>query len=387
MSNSEATPGQGTERAQAARRGSPGGRRLVGEYVGQAAGEAAQAVRRAGLRPGLDRSFGCATDLVGQVVAQEPLAGNDLGRNGLVTLYVAAPGVAETEDDAGDGQSQVQEPGGTAPPSAPTAEEPSQQVRPRTRRPRKAGRAARASQVFGAPPAPVPPRHQLSGEAHAHGAEADRTQEWDYGSPAHASAPSGGEEPWVEVADEQTGDELAGEELVVDADELFAGRASAGLPAWRRVYPRPTGRGAGARLAGHPWLVGTAGLMLAVWAVVGITAALAGHPASVHHGSVLSGAAGGARAPAIDAAQVSAQRHTVVHPAKRSTVTGTARRRRAARRHNPEPAPAGGAAARPEGAGVQSSPPPQPARPGSPTPASAPPPSAEEQTQGGLFSP
>ena len=191
----------------------------------------------------------------------------------------------------------------------------------------------------------------------------------------------------MEVADEQTGDELAHEELVVDADDLFAGRASAALPAWRRVYPRPTGRGAGARLAGHPWLVGTAGLMLAVWAVVGIAAALAGHPTSVHRGSVLSGAAGGARAPAIDAAQVSPQRHTMVHPAKGSTVAGTARRRRAAPRHNRERALAGGAAVRAEGAGVQSSPPPQPPRPGSPTPASVPPPPGREQTQGGLFSP
>ena len=55
---------------------------MVGEYVGQLAADAAQAVRRAGLKPGLDRSFGCEPELLGLVVAQDPVAGSDLARNG-----------------------------------------------------------------------------------------------------------------------------------------------------------------------------------------------------------------------------------------------------------------------------------------------------------------
>ena len=387
MSHPRATPGLRTQRAQTARRGSPGGLLLVGDYVGQAAGVAAKAVRRAGLRPGLDRSFGCAPDVVGQVVAQEPPAGSDLGRNGLVTLYVAAPSVTQGEEDTDDRYTEGEEPRGTAASLAATAQEAPHQVRPRTRRPRKPGRATRPPHVFETPPPPVPLARQPSSEAQAQDAEADRTEEWDYGSPAQASAPSDGEEPRVEVAGEQAGDGLTHQELVVDADDLFAGRASAGLPAWRRVYPRPAGRGFRARLARHPWLVGTAGLMLAVWAVVGVIAALVGQPASVHHANVLSGAAGRAGAPAIHAAEASPQRHTAVHPAKGSSLVDTARRRRAALRHSPEPAPAREAAARPDRGAAQPSPPPQPAPPASPTPASAPPPPAQEQTQGGLFSP
>src|ERR1700683_4408612 len=95
MTDRTASSGRAVERSKSARRGGPSGRQAVGDYVGRPASDAAQAVRRAGLRPGLDRSFGCASELVGQVVEQEPTAGSDLTRNGLVTLYVAAPGVAE----------------------------------------------------------------------------------------------------------------------------------------------------------------------------------------------------------------------------------------------------------------------------------------------------
>ena len=65
---------------------------IVGDHVGQPAATAAQAVRRAGLRPGLDRSFGHPTEETGRIVAQEPAAGSEITRNAMVTLYVAAPG-------------------------------------------------------------------------------------------------------------------------------------------------------------------------------------------------------------------------------------------------------------------------------------------------------
>ena len=76
------------------------------------------------------------------------------------------------------------------------------------------------------------------------------------------------------------------------ADDVFAGRDGRELPAWRRVYPRRrtawTGRsdrGVRARLAEHPVLVSAVGGMLAVWAVVGVTAALTSHPARTHASS------------------------------------------------------------------------------------------------------
>src|ERR1039458_7132903 len=101
MTDRTASSGRAIQRAKTTRRGGPSGRQAVGDYVGQPAGDAAQAVRRAGLRPGLDRSFGCAEELTGLVVAQEPTAGSDLARNGMVTLYVAAPG-SEPIDEGTD---------------------------------------------------------------------------------------------------------------------------------------------------------------------------------------------------------------------------------------------------------------------------------------------
>ena len=94
VSNSVTAPAQAKQRSRTPGARRAVGRLAVGDYVGQPAAEAAQAVRRAGLRPGLDRSFGCDHDLVGLVVEQDPAGGEELARNGMVTLYVAAPGPA-----------------------------------------------------------------------------------------------------------------------------------------------------------------------------------------------------------------------------------------------------------------------------------------------------
>ena len=384
MSNTRATRAREPHRAQAVGRGSPGGRLLVGEYVGQAAGAAAQAIRRAGLRPGLDRSFGCAPDLVGQVVGQEPLPGSDLGRNGLVTLYVAAPGVVQADRDADHDQGDGEEAGATASRFAATARELSQEVTTRTRRRRKPGRAANLQHVFElAPPPSLPPHREPSSPAQAEGVGVDPTPEWDYGGPDPAFTPPDNDAPREEAVDERVGDELVQEEFVAEADDLFAGRASAGLPAWRRVYPRPTGRGFRARLAEQPWPVRAAGGMLAACAVVSVVAALDGHPASVHQASAVSGA-GRAEAPTIHAAETSARLRPAAHSAKASHPMRAPRRRQVAPRHKPRPAPTSGAVPHVQEARVQSSPPPQPDLPAH---ASAPSPPAHEQTQGGLFSP
>lgn len=94
----------------------------VDDYLGVSAGDAARALRRAGLRPALDRQVGHAPETVGLVVAQDPAGGQMQPRGAMVTLYVAAPGPGEAPD-------QADEPGAPARP---------QQSPPETR----AGRAS-----------------------------------------------------------------------------------------------------------------------------------------------------------------------------------------------------------------------------------------------------
>jgi beta-lactam-binding protein with PASTA domain len=81
-------------------------RLVVAKYVGHDAADAAVAIRRAGLRPGLERSFGCEPETLGQVVAQEPPAGSEVAGNAMVTLDVAAPGPmpVDNEEEADGGR-------------------------------------------------------------------------------------------------------------------------------------------------------------------------------------------------------------------------------------------------------------------------------------------
>ncbi|HME03039.1 MAG TPA: PASTA domain-containing protein, partial [Solirubrobacteraceae bacterium] len=201
MSERTAPSTQASGRAAKPRGGGPSGRLMVGAYVGQPAGEAAQAVRRAGLRPGLDRSFGCEPELVGRVVAQEPPAGSDLARNGLVTLYVAAPGVAQPDEDAVQRQPAPEEPGPALSAPAKASKVSSPQVT-RARRRRKPRRAASTARVIDIPLPPIPPGGgERPSDAPTQDA-ADPTQEWEYTSLA-ASASAEGTEPADDLADEE----------------------------------------------------------------------------------------------------------------------------------------------------------------------------------------
>lgn len=118
---------------------------------GQRAGDAAQAVRCAGLKPGLDRQFECASELFGSVVAQEPTAGSEVARNGLVMLYVAAPGTGEETAD------RAEEPAPLTHGQEPSAS----RVSATTPRRRKSRSPARDPEHF--QPAP-PPGPRASGE-------------------------------------------------------------------------------------------------------------------------------------------------------------------------------------------------------------------------------
>lgn len=377
MNDKAAASAPVAEHAATPRRGGPSGRLVVGEYVGALAADAAQAVRRAGLRPGLDRSFGCAPELIGQVVAQEPSVGSDLARNGLVTLYVAAPGAAK----AGDSAAAPAAPEGpaTGPPTlAHESAERASPLGPGAHRRRKPRRAARTPGNFDPPPAPVPSGDDGSGEAQMQDAEPNDTQEWDREG-GLASASSEAQEPHGELTDGPTH-----EEFVVHADDLFAGRAGGSSPGWRRVYPRRVSPGLRARLGEHPWLVRTALALLALWIVVGVASALAGHPARPHRSSPQRQSAEHTRTHAIRASNPSTPRRTTPHVAPSSTSAPASVRRRAApKRRRSRRVSVTSVATRPARVSAPAAAP----AAATPSPASPPPEPAHAQSQGGLFSP
>jgi hypothetical protein len=298
MSDRTATPARTRQHAPGTGRGGLVGRLTVGDYLGRTAADAAQAVRCTGLKPGLDRSFDCDPELFGQVVAQQPEAGSDLPRNGMVTLYVAAPGAAiQTDTNPGGGS----EPDPTPPCVAEKAIPITDPLKagggrevarhPGVRRRRKPGLATRAPTVApgsGSIPAYPEPADEDQGQF----VQVPPPREWI--SEADALVPADGEQEQT-VLDDQ-GDEVSYEEFVVHADEVFAGRADTGLPAWRRTYPRRhRARASGgflsarAWLTAHPWLVRAGGVMLVAWVLVAVTAALFGHSGAARQAGAVAG--------------------------------------------------------------------------------------------------
>jgi hypothetical protein len=395
MTDRTASSGRAVERAKSARRGGPSGRQAVGEYVGQPAGDAAQAVRRAGLRPGLDRSFGCAEELIGLVVAQEPTAGSSLARNGMVTLYVAAPGSEPIDEgtDAAQVESGGPEPVAGAFVEAEQAETASAPARVRRR---KRGRARRAAPVVDAPPAPAP----------ADRASASEPPTVVLAQPA-VGVPSGWQpepggldgEPLDDEAPGELGEEAAAdEEFVVHVEDVLAGRS--GPVRWRGVYPRRgalrelgAGRGVRAWLREHRLAGSAVGAAVLLWAIVGFASALDGQHSHTPARSEItrSGrpatrrrmqASKRALAPSsrtLRAAPRSAARTVQARPVFR------ARRRRPAAAHvretvAPPVAPVGEAP-------VPQAPPAAAPVPAAAPGASAPPAAVPEQRGGGLFSP
>src|ERR1039458_549088 len=278
MTDRTASAARAVERAKSARRGGPSGRQAVGDYVGQPAGDAAQAVRRAGLRPGLDRSFGCAQELIGLVVAQEPTAGSSLARNGMVTLYVAAPGSEpiDEETDAAGVESGGPEPGVLAPVGAERAEPASAPERVRRRKP---GRARRAAPASDAPPPPaLPDRDSASQPPTVVLAQPAGEPPWEW--QPEPGEPDG--EPLDHEAPEELDEEaLSHDEFVVHVEDVLAGRS--GPTRWRGVYPRRraarelgAGRGVRAWLREHRLAGGAVGAAILLWAIVAFASALDG---------------------------------------------------------------------------------------------------------------
>ncbi|HEX4188585.1 MAG TPA: PASTA domain-containing protein [Solirubrobacteraceae bacterium] len=199
----------------------------VSEYVGQSAAAAAQAIRRAGLRPGLERSLGCEPEAIGHVLEQDPPAGSELARNALVTLYVGAPGPA---------------PGGEQPDEQPAQnidQPPQQQVEHDTQP------AAREPHAPSAPRRRRKPRPQIPAPAPAAPAE-DPEQQWISSEELTPQATATHAESSREEPVELERDRYLEDELVTHAENVLAGRSGA---CWRSVYPS---RRRLARATAHP---------------------------------------------------------------------------------------------------------------------------------------
>ena len=229
----------------------------VSDYVGQPAAEAARALRRVGLRPGLDRSLGCEPALTGLVVAQEPPDGEQLPRNGMVTLYVAAPGAQGEQVDEHErlaAPERVQ-----MPPAADTGAG----LVP-GRRTRKRGRARGREQAsFETPPEPrLRPSDEYTWETPGPADPEAGEQSDQHDLQPEPPAETGGLRLRPEPEPEPSLETLL-------AEELFAGRAG-------ERWPRPhLLRGSSPRWATalawvrrHPVLATSVVAMLAVWAAV-----------------------------------------------------------------------------------------------------------------------
>jgi PASTA domain-containing protein len=393
MTDRTAVPERVSQRAKTARRSGGSGSQAVGDYVGQPAGEAAQAVRRAGLRAGLDRSFGCPAELVGLVVAQDPAAGSGLARNGMVTLYVAAPGGEPLDGDdelapgasgAADDELRAPEPADGSPSTTPVP------ARPRRR---KRGRAQRPPTVVEPPPAPTMPGESASEHVPPQDA-VEPLHEW----PAEIDAPAGAleDEPTGELDEREVAHD---DEFVVQVEDVLAGRS--GPLAWRGAYPRATrglrGRGrVRAWLGEHRMLAGTVGAALALWIVVGAVSVVDGHHPRTPAASALTPSrAPAVRHPVPTTKPPAAPKSTPPRTPTRSPRPHTAQHRapraapsRPAQHRAPRPVHPVAPAVRETVLPAATPPTQPPARPSTAAPPpSTPPAPAPEQSGGGLFSP
>lgn len=373
MNDRTAVQARGTGRAKSTRRGGPAGRQVVGEYVGQPAGDAAQAVRRAGLCPGLDRSFGCEAELIGLVVAQEPAAGSDLARNGMVTLYVAAPGAGLMDEEPAATEA-VDEAPVTVTAVLAEIEPPDAASRPRRARRRKPGLARQATRVFDPPPAPIALEGEPAGEVPL---------------APECGFPDG--ELHEGRLEEQSDAERLQDDFVVHLDDVLGGRTE-GPPAWRRVYPRRRTFAALTSVGGirvwlgeHSLLAKAVGAALAVWILVGLASALDSQHAGTPTASLASPSHRPTRTRTTQARPpVSAPSAASARPTARPTQLRRAARHSEVPHLDRERAPVIEAAAHPERMAVQA---PAAAPPAPPAPASASAAPPARQAQGGLFSP
>jgi hypothetical protein len=375
MSDSATAPAPATQRVGAPVRREPPGRVTVGDYVGQLAASAVQAVRRAGLRPGLDRSFGCEADLIGLTVAQDPPAGCEITRNGIVTLYVAAPGAAAEPDGQSADRAEVptEETMQVAPPASEGVD-----ALAVGRRRRKPGRAAdREQERLEVAPEPT----VRAGNGLGYGrvpADTGRDEQNDEPQPQAAQT-------WAaETAEVPFGAEHEPSYETLLAEDVFAGHAG-GQAAWGRRDPRDAAsrawRGALSWARGHPVLATCVCAMLAVWAAVALAGSLAG-PRGGGAAEVVPSASPAPRGTQPRRAPARNLAIAEPRPAQKRLEQGTHtaepyRQRATPRQMEPTAAP-------PEGANTVAQPEPQPLPAASAQPSRA---TAPAQSGGGPFSP
>ena len=199
------------------------GRLSVGDYVGESAAHAALCVRRAGLRPALERSLGCDPALNGTIVAQEPPPGDEQVRNGIVTLFVAAPG-SVLAGDTGTPNAPREDRASTAiedfaPALAASSTSVSSSDVRRSRKRRHGGCADPSS--FDPPPAPVIRVAEPEAETADDGVPPHRTAEWT----ASGQVVAGPSEDMREQ-----------ERLAAHLEDVFAGRVSDARYHRRKIY-------------------------------------------------------------------------------------------------------------------------------------------------------
>lgn len=283
MSNTLTAPTPGSVKKTSGRGETPG-RLQVGDYVGALAAQAAQAVRRSGLRPGLERSFGGDPDLIGCIVAQQPAAGEELARNGMVTLYVAAPtpaGSDATTDVHGSRAIALE----SRPPASPAAA--SDHGAPRSPHAHRA-RKRRPAATFSAESFDVAPQ-AASSATEGHGYE-------DLAASSHAGQPQPGTRSggWTASADVEAETVELGqphareaaepnwldEDFVEHAHDIFAGRRQDHGPSHTRssrTAPTRAARGLLGWSSRHPVLATTTAAFT-VWVIALALAAFSGHP-------------------------------------------------------------------------------------------------------------
>jgi|SRR6202035_5872453 len=229
MSETSATFSNAANRDRESRQGATHRRLLVSEYIGEMAADAAQAIRRAGLRPGLERSVGGEAELLGQVVAQEPPAGSELARNAMVTLYVAAPAATPVHHDRAEHPTPSLEPA-AAPELAGESHVPDRSAGVRRRR--KSRPAQRPPQDLETSPAFL--RSDPPSAEPAPGTLTDRDLTSEF--VAHEDPSPTDDDQLHELALDDGYGEAQDDELVGHANDVFAGRAAV---SWRTVYPTP----------------------------------------------------------------------------------------------------------------------------------------------------
>ena len=319
-----------------AARARPVGRVRVGNYVGQPAGEAARSLRRAGLKPGLDRSFGCEPGLMGLVVAQEPAAEQELARAGIVTLYVAAPDpqLTHTRDQEGASTDQQPQDGSIGPEITPTA------ARPRARRKPGLGRDALRA---GLDPAPDP---SVGVDRAWETERAEVTAAYDEQQRPETTKPSS-----VPESADCSG---CHETLVREADELFAARA-AEAPTRRRPYLRAGAQRRWQRTIGwslrHRTLAVSLCVVLTAWVAVALSGSLGRSTAEISPGLGRPSAShplqstGSRRRPVLSQRltterQAPEDRYTAAHGSKARSVARPGPAPQAGARHSTQSVPA-----------------------------------------------